>query len=169
MSPVRATDVLPLFGPPHEEEPARNHPDAPLAEQPGEFGQCQGRFRAEDVHEHDHEVDAGVVARHPAEVGTESVVLEAAELLEREEVDPRQGEREPHGERQVRIDLERDDLLRAGEAVDHFGGTRDAVRALHPEVGDEQDDGECRVSTCECGERVIHDHYSLLWGRLVTA
>lgn len=136
------------------------HPDTPLAEKSGEFGQRHGRLRAENVHEHQHEVDAGVMTRHPAEVAPQSVVLEVGEPLEREQVSPRQDEREPDSEREIRVDLERDDLLRTGERVNLLGGTWDAVHALHGEVRDEQNDRECRVEGGECNERVEQHFFS---------
>ena len=144
---------------PHEEEPAWSHPDAPLAEQSSELGQRHGRLGAEDVKEHHHEVDASFVTRHPTEVGPESMVLEVAEPLEREQVGPRQDEREPDSERDVRGDLERHDLARSGELpVDDLGRARDAVHALHAEVGHEQGNGEQRVGTDQSGQRRIEKH-----------
>ncbi len=141
---------------PHEEDPVRNHPDAPLAKHCGELSQRHGRLGAQDVEEHDHEVDAGLAVGHPAEVGPQTVVLEVAEPLEHEQVDPRQGEREPDDERDVRVDLEHDDLLAPCEHVDLLRGTRDAARMLHVEVRDEQGDREHRVDADDAGECVVH-------------
>lgn len=102
---------------PDEEHSPRDQQNARTAKHSCELGQRHERLRADDVHHHEHEVDAGLLTRHPAEIRLEAAVLVGNELAERHEIEQRQREHQPGKNGEVRIDLEHDGLLRAGNLV----------------------------------------------------